>query len=67
MTPLHCLSGLGIVQRGGGVGMTRLRLHIRHRRARIQPLRDVGPAQIMWRQVTQPARFAVCETTRITV
>ena len=33
MMPLHCLSRLGITQRGCDIGMPRLRLHIRHRGA----------------------------------
>ncbi len=34
MTPLHCLGRLGIAQRRRGVGMTRLRLHVRYCGAR---------------------------------
>ncbi len=34
MTPLHRVGSLSITQRGRRIDMPRLRLHIRHRRAR---------------------------------
>ena len=57
MPPLRRVGRLGLAQRSCGVGMTRLRLHIRHRGARVQPLCDMRPSQIMRRQVSETGSF----------
>ena len=57
MPPLHRVGRLSIAQRGGCIGVPRLRLHIRHCGTRVQPLRDMRPPQIMRRQVSETGSF----------